>query len=246
MSVSVCMAVHNGEKYLREQLESIISQLAHDDEIIVIDDASKDGSAALIESYADPRIKLLRSPTNIGVNAAFEKAISHATQNTIVLADQDDVWPSGRLAKLVNSLSGESVTCVVGNQSAIDVHGRPIAHGFSPTSIEGYRKPMSDIFQIFSGHSPYYGCCMAFNAKLKALLLPFPSKMESHDLWIALCSAIVGRNASTTAVVTHRRVHGSNLSILRRPIFEKLKSRIIFLDHIFSILLRLLKTGGKP
>jgi glycosyltransferase involved in cell wall biosynthesis len=245
MSVSVCMAVHNGKKYLKNQLDTIITQLGQDDELVVVDDASVDGSAELIESLTDTRIKIVRLTKNIGVNKAFEIAISYATKPIIVLSDQDDVWPPGRISILLECLFHHNVTCVVGNQRTIDAQGSPFKHYFPNTLVDARRSSVLDILDIFSGQSPYFGCCMAFDAKLKSILLPFPSNIDSHDLWIALCSAIVARNASTIEIVTHRRVHGSNLSIINRRLLEKLISRFILLHHIMIILTRLTIGGRK-
>ena len=59
--ISVCMATYNGERYLRRQVESILSQLADGDELIVSDDGSTDGTPALLESLADPRLRILHN-----------------------------------------------------------------------------------------------------------------------------------------------------------------------------------------
>lgn len=245
ISVSVCMAVYNGEEYLPEQLGSILIQLQQDDELIIVDDASDDGSTNIIESYGDKRIKLTKLTKNIGHIKAFEMAISYASKSVILLSDQDDIWPSGRIAALVEPLVRNKATCIVGNQSRINCNGHQVKSEFFPTKLEGVRSSIADIGQIFLGATPYFGCCMAFNAELKKIALPFPRSIESHDLWIACCAAIVGVNHSTQKIVTYRRVHGSNLSIIQRPLLRKLRSRILFLHHILIIGTRLIKKVSK-
>lgn len=100
--ISVCMAALNGEKYIKAQIDSIISQLTAEDEIIVVDSNSMDNTVQILESYNDNRIKILHfDNSNIGggefktvnrIRAAFLLAISNAKGDTLYLSDQDDIW----------------------------------------------------------------------------------------------------------------------------------------------------------
>lgn len=91
--ISVCIATYNGEKYLEEQLDSILPQLDSRDELIISDDGSKDATLAIIKRYTaqDQRIKFFKGPGK-GVIANFEFAINQSQGEFIFLADQDDVW----------------------------------------------------------------------------------------------------------------------------------------------------------
>lgn len=100
--ISVCMATYNEAKYIREQLESILCQLSEDDEIIVSDDGSTDGTIDIIMSYHDNRVKVLHhisSPGSSFVKATrnFENALLHA-HGDYILADQDDVWHKNKVS----------------------------------------------------------------------------------------------------------------------------------------------------
>jgi glycosyltransferase involved in cell wall biosynthesis len=89
--LSVCMAAHNGAQFIREQVKSILSQLnSHDDEIVVVDDASKDETVAILKDMCDPRIKIIRQPCTCGVLKTFERALREAKGEIIFLCDQDD------------------------------------------------------------------------------------------------------------------------------------------------------------
>ena len=101
--ISVCLATHNGEKYIIPQLTSILSQIYSEDEIIISDDGSSDKTIELISSLKDDRIKVFKYNHNtfvrgehhsIGykVSANFQNAINHCSGDYIFLADQDDVW----------------------------------------------------------------------------------------------------------------------------------------------------------
>jgi len=88
--ISVCIATYNGEKYIKEQLDSIINQLDKNDEIIISDDGSSDNTIKIIESYKDGRIVLYKNSfKNVVLN--FEFAIDKSKGDYIFLSDQDDI-----------------------------------------------------------------------------------------------------------------------------------------------------------
>ncbi|WP_281509083.1 glycosyltransferase, partial [Faecalibaculum rodentium] len=88
------MAVYNGEKYLKTQLESILSQTEPVDEIIIVDDGSSDNSVEILRKYSqkDTRFKIFQNRTNLGYKQNFRKAISLCHGDMIFLSDQDDCW----------------------------------------------------------------------------------------------------------------------------------------------------------
>ena len=104
VGVSVCMATCNGEKYLREQLSSILLQLHDSDEIIISDDASTDRSIEIIASFKDLRIKVFKHKYRLGVIKNFEYALLKASKKIIILADHDDVWLPGKRNLIVDEL----------------------------------------------------------------------------------------------------------------------------------------------
>jgi glycosyltransferase involved in cell wall biosynthesis len=101
--VSVCLASYNGAAHIREQIDSILADLGSYDEVVVVDDASQDGTVTVLEGRADPRVRVMRSRRNVGHVKAFERAIGEATGDIIMLSDQDDVWPAGRTATLTTA-----------------------------------------------------------------------------------------------------------------------------------------------
>jgi hypothetical protein len=82
---------------------------------------------------------------------------------------------------------------------------------------------------------------MAFKKDLKQLILPIPSYVESHDLWIAKAANLVKLNIHCDNITLSRRVHGNNASIIKRPLYKKLWARIIFTRSIFELVFRSLK-----
>lgn len=100
-TVSIIVCTYNGEKYLREQLESIVNQTYPVDELIIQDDCSTDKTFMIAEEYAKlyPYVRIFRNPENIGINENFKLAISRAAGDCIATADQDDIWGPDKIEK---------------------------------------------------------------------------------------------------------------------------------------------------
>ena len=246
MDISVCMATYNGEPYLAEQVASILSQLDANDELVVVDDASRDGTVAYLQSLADPRIRIFRNEHNLGHVQSFGKVISLARHDHILMADQDDVWLDGRVRAMREALSAPSAMLVSTNSEFMDGAGRPIPPLRDGIRAEDSRTHLRNILGIFSGTMAYDGCAMAFHKRLVPLLLPFPKYVESHDLWIAMAGNVVRSNVHLDRSTLRRRVHGKNASIVQRPLHQKLWSRAVFLLSLAQIALRTarLKAAG--
>src|SRR4051812_43134771 len=104
MTLSVCMATYQGEQYVERQLRSILDEIGPDDEVIVVDDCSRDRTVERIEDLADPRIVVHRNPVNRREVYSFGKAIELAKGEVVFLADQDDVWLPGRVSLMATRL----------------------------------------------------------------------------------------------------------------------------------------------
>jgi len=108
MKTSVAMCTHNGEKYIKTQLESILTQTIAIDEIVICDDRSNDNTIAIIEQIQleNPnKISLYKNHENIGSTKNFEKAISICTGDYIFLSDQDDIWKVNKFEKVIKNFS---------------------------------------------------------------------------------------------------------------------------------------------
>ena len=95
--ISVCIATYNGERFIREQIDSILRQLSSDDEIIVSDDGSTDDTISIINSIDDKRIRIIEGPRKHSPTHNFECAMKEAKGYYIFLADQDDVWKPNKV-----------------------------------------------------------------------------------------------------------------------------------------------------
>ena len=110
-TVSVIMATYNGEKYLREQIDSILNQTYPIHELIIQDDCSKDSTPQIAQEYADryPQVKFFRNPQNMGLNENFKTAAMHTTGDLVAISDQDDVWYADKIEKQVAAIGNHDI-----------------------------------------------------------------------------------------------------------------------------------------
>ena len=204
MNVSVALATFNGEKFLKEQLDSILPQLGPDDEIIASDDGSRDGTMELLARYTDdPRITLCRNPGK-GLVSNFENALKQCRNEIVFLCDQDDIWLAHKVQTVRNRLMTSGKKLVLHN-----------ALLFPSTEHQEKKMLIQHMYHgIFLNiiKSCYWGCCMAFTKELLDRALPFPPSIPTHDPWIGL---IAEQRKETfflnEPLILHRR-HGKNVS----------------------------------
>jgi glycosyltransferase involved in cell wall biosynthesis len=214
ISLSVAMATYNGERFLIEQLDSILSQLGPNDELVIVDDASQDSTCALIDGLCDSRIRLIQNETNQGVLASFETALHQATGEIVFLSDQDDIWLANKVTTVLQAFcSNPDITMVVSDAILVDQRGTLVA-----PSYYAQRGQFSDRFFMNLIRCKYLGCTMAFRAEVLQKALPFPSsRFLLHDVWIGVVNRLSGGKTQylTDPLVCYRR-HDSAVTGIRR------------------------------
>lgn len=232
--ISVCIATYNGDKYIKDQLDSILCQIGPDDEIIISDDSSSDKTIEICELYNDSRIKIFTGNTFRSPIFNLENALKKATGDYIFLADQDDIWHAAKVETCMGNLCNYDL--VIHDCEIIDNKGKILKESYFRirNSKNGF------VYNLYK--SSYLGCCMAFRAELLNYMLPFPKSTVSHDMWIGLIAEIKGRvNFMPDKLIQYRR-HDDNASMAseksRLSISYKLKYRLII---IVNIAFRLLK-----
>lgn len=217
MTVSVCMATYNGERFLREQLNSILTQLNKNDEIVVVDDASTDATLAVLTEYKDDRIRVFPHSQNRGVIKSFGHALQEARGDIIFLADQDDIWREDKLQRVIDCFTDQAaVTLVQSNYSAIDKSGDAVeckrhdSRDFHPGLLRNIVK------------NRYHGCAMAFRRSILEYCLPFPDNIPMHDMWIGMVNDIVGKAAYLDEPLVLYRRHGANATLDRHASVTKM------------------------
>ncbi|MDP3075374.1 glycosyltransferase [Bradyrhizobium sp.] len=240
MTISVCIATYQGERYVERQLRSILDQLGANDEIIVVDDCSQDRTVEQVERLQDPRIKLLQNNSNRREIYSFGRAIEFAAGDVIFLSDQDDVWLPGRVQLMVNELRRSNAVLITSNFEWMDESERPLDVAFDGVSATSSKRHIKNIIDIFVGKTNYFGCAMAFRRELVPTIVPIPSYVESHDLWIALAANQLGSNLHIDDKTLRKRRHGNNATstVSNRSLLRKLWSRWIFARSMIDLSIR--------
>ncbi|MET3808948.1 glycosyltransferase [Arthrobacter sp. UYEF3] len=203
---SVCMATYRGAPFVEEQIASILAELGADDELVIVDDASPDETAGVIDRIRDGRVRLVRAPINRGYVRTFEEAVGLSRGEYIFLSDQDDVWIPGRLELMLAALAESQV--VASNFDVLDGGPRPWIPRLR--SRDSGRR-LANLWGILIGYRAYYGCGMAFRREAARYFTPIPSYVrESHDLWLAICGNIVGSVTHLDQSTIYRRLHDEN------------------------------------
>jgi len=215
------MATYNGEKYIEEQVKSILPLLSENDELIVSDDGSTDKTLDLLENFNDGRIKIfhhnkseVKIPFYLGSKAAdnfyfaarnFENALAKAQGDYIFLSDQDDVWLPDKIEKTIPYLNKD--TLVISDAWIVDSTLKKI------DKLSKYRIYKKGFFRniYIRGGAPQ-GCVCAFTKNMKNFILPIPKNVLTHDFWIGLLAELKYKSVYISEpLILHRR-HSSTVS----------------------------------
>ncbi len=144
--ITVIMSVYNGEKYLREAIDSILGQTFKDFEFLIIDDGSTDSSVEIIRSYTDPRIRLIQNGKNIGLTRSLNKGIKLARGEYIARMDADDISLPERIEKQIEYLDYHPDVGVLGTRFfEIDKNGNVRREIYVPLSKRNIERQLYTI-----------------------------------------------------------------------------------------------------
>lgn len=216
MKTSVAICTYNGEKYIKEQLESILNQTHAIDEIIICDDGSNDKTIAIIEQIQiehPNKIYINKNSENLGSTKNFEKAISICTGDYIFLSDQDDVWKINKVEKVVQHfLNHPSTEAVFTNGDLINDKNKKINSLTLWDSVffmeKKLKKPILLFKLICSKRNMVTGATLCIKKEIKEFILPFPEiKKYYHDEWIAIIIASRNKLDYITDELISYRIH---------------------------------------
>ena len=182
--VSIAIATYNGEKYIAEQLDSIISQTYKNLEIVITDDASIDGTVAIIKEFQKKVdfIQLFINAVNCGVTKTFEHSFKNCTGEFIAISDQDDTWELNKIEILLKAIENEDA--IYSNSALVDKNGQSLNKLFSS---------LMNLQSYYSGTPFLMGNCVPGHTILMRsdfvkTILPIPTEIM-FDRWISFCSA---------------------------------------------------------
>ncbi|MFS0821592.1 glycosyltransferase [Bacillus sp. 1P02SD] len=224
MKISVCLATYNGIQFVKKQLDSVLIQLRDDDQVIVVDDRSNDGTVQYLKDTYGDQIEVYVNEQNLGPIKSFEKAISLAARDIIFLCDQDDIWLEHKVEKVLAEFKDPNVMLAVHDSIVVDGDGNTIN-----SSWNAYNQ--NNVSQGIIGNivkNAFTGCMMAFRKEIKNKILPFPDSIEMHDQWIVLvCKLNKGKVAYIKEPLMQYVRHGKNVTgMKRRSPMEQLNGRL--------------------
>lgn len=237
--ISIAMTTYNGERYLREQLDSILGQTIRDFELYVCDDNSTDSTWMILQEYQkkDNRLFLFRNEQNLGFKKNFEKAIGYCKGEYVALSDQDDEWMPDHLEKLLSIIGDNMLAC--GNSDLIDEKGNKI--GLTLAEMESLdvfpENPIDLAYTITYFRSAFQGASMLIKRDFLPYALPIPEGANYHDSWFSLLSCFLGGMAYTFDIVNQYRMHSSNVTghrVVRKSKFKDFKEQILFSGRAYD------------
>ena len=198
LRLSIALATYNGERYVAEQLQSFVTQRRRPDELIVCDDASTDGTAAIVERFASSAPFVVRFEVNasrLGCSGNFARALSLCTGDVLFLSDQDDVWLDDKLEAIERVLLAQpDVGMVFSDMHIVDQDLKPLGYtGFDALGFRAKAMPRVLAGRTFEALLPsnfVSGAAMGFRSQLRDLVLPVGEGWV-HDEWIALLASAV-------------------------------------------------------
>jgi glycosyltransferase involved in cell wall biosynthesis len=220
-TVSVALCTHNGERFVGQQVTSILNQSVPVDEIVVGDDASRDGTVAVIEAaVADARgrgleidLTIVRREAPLGVAKNFEDTVARTTGDLVALSDQDDVWPADRVARLIPVFSDPAVMLVHSDARLVDADGVPTG-GLLLDALDATARERR---ALTSGHA--FGVLLRRNLVTGATAVTRGSFARGappigegwiHDEWFAMVAALSGGVRLVPEPLLDYRQHGGN------------------------------------
>lgn len=215
--ISIAMAVYNGERFIKEQLDSFLTQTRVPDELVVSDNASTDRTVEIVREFANHApfpVRLSVNELNLGVSKNFERAIEECSGDLIFLSDCDDSWYAEKIATMEEALvHSPTAGIAVCDADLVDEDLRPV--GRTLRQAAGCRLSLHMRGYLAKGYAfasnlPVLGCCLALRSDLRSLILPFPDgePFVFHDAftaWTICLSGAGGIVAVPTQLLAYRQ-----------------------------------------
>ncbi len=219
--VSVAMCTYNGAAFVREQLESILSQTVSPAQIVVSDDGSTDATLDEVRRILAPariqhlgiRVDILTRQKPLGVTGNFEAAMAACTGEYIALSDQDDVWHNNRIEALLLAFNEPDVLLVHSDARLIDEDSRPqpptLMRSLGASRRELRREQGERAFSVLLRRNLVTGATAMVRSSHVREVRPFPSAWV-HDYWLAITASLCGRIRFVPETLIDYRQHASN------------------------------------
>lgn len=223
--IDILMATYNGEKYLVEQLDSIINQTYHNWNLLIRDDNSTDKTLEIIQNYhkKDKRIKILKdNKGNLGIVRNFEELLKSSESEFIMFSDQDDIWVENKLDMYLK------MTEKIKNKGFM-IHSDAILFDKNKSNIlkdtfiskKAINRGLENVFFNYF----VQGATILISKEIKNFILPFPKEVYLHDRYIHLISELFFERIFVNKALIYYRQHGDNQIGAKNTIRELLSKR---------------------
>jgi len=245
MKISVALASKNGEKYIKEQLESFNNQTVLPDELIISDDCSTDKTIELINQFMNKEakfpVKIFQNSTTLGVSKNFENALMKCSGDIIFISDQDDRWFESKIFEVTKLFQeNQSIKTIINNQLITNEDLSQV-----------YGSKIGNLNKLFLNVEKNFctGSCTAITKDWLEFCMPF---QDQYDIWINRLSHAYGVRMILNKPLQFFRRHSSNASdwlvsspkkisildnfslITNTSISETLKKELVLMEKILS------------
>ena len=214
-TIDVLLATYNGEKYIKEQIDSILNQTYENIRLIISDDCSKDKTQEILKEYEkkDNRIELYIQEKNLGVVKNIEFLLKQVKNKYYMLSDQDDIWLPEKIEKSLETLLENNADLVFGDLEVVNQDLKTMYPSFGDFMLLNKK-----IHKYINSNMLNYiyncvtGCTILAKKETIQKILPLPKKSKYliHDHWIGLMTSIYGKVVYMPEKYIKYRQHGNN------------------------------------
>lgn len=214
-TIDVLLATYNGEKYIKEQIDSILNQTYENIRLIISDDCSKDKTQEILKEYEkkDNRIELYIQEKNLGVVKNIEFLLKQVKNKYYMLSDQDDIWLPEKIEKSLETLLENNADLIFGDLEVVNQDLKTMYPSFGDFMLLNKK-----IHKYINSNMLNYiyncvtGCTILAKKETIQKILPLPKKSKYliHDHWIGLMTSIYGKVVYMPEKYIKYRQHGNN------------------------------------
>ena len=219
-SIDILLSTYNGEKYLEQQIDSILNQKYDNWRLIIRDDGSNDNTRNIIESYnrlnPDRLYVINDKHGNLGPAQSFHILAQHSSAPYVAFCDQDDIWLPEKLSSQISVIHEQETT--YGEKYPLLIHSDLLVVDEDLSAISDsywfsrsvWPEDMNNLTRLLTKNY-VTGCTVLVNRCLIDLAMPFPEKIIMHDWWLALLAVSNGRIIDMQEKTVKYRQHASNV-----------------------------------
>lgn len=235
--IDILIATYNGEKYLKEQLESILNQTYKNIRIVIVDDKSTDSTTSIIHEYMkkDNRIVFFENEINIGSNKTFEYLLTKVESDYFMFSDQDDYWKKDKVELSYNKLINDNADLVFTDLEVVDENLNLINKSFNRLKKYDYKIKRCSGYDMLNIYNVITGCTILSKSCYIKDILPFPdSKNILHDYWVGLVVSLKGKATYLDVPTIKYRQHLNN-QVGTSRYTDRLKSFNEVREHLINL-----------